>query len=92
VRLPLAGIDWCIVGGQSGAGSRAFDLNWIRSLQEQCRASGTAFFVKQLGALPVQDARPLELRNEHGGEWNEWPEEYRIREMPAGFRTLRQSA
>jgi len=49
VTLPLTGIDWCSVGGQSGAGSKPFDVAWIKSLQNQCKKSGTAFFVKQLG-------------------------------------------
>ena len=89
VQLPLAGIDWCIVGGQSGPGSKPFDLAWIRSLQAQCRASETALFVKQLGARPQSAAGPIKLADEHGGDWNEWPAEFRVLDMPAGFRNLR---
>jgi protein gp37 len=88
VVLP-PGIDWCIVGGQSGPGAKSFDVAWIESLQEQCRRSGTAFFVKQLGAKPMSSGKPIELKHEHGGDWNEWPVAYRIREMPAGFWDLR---
>lgn len=43
-----------IVGGESGPGSRPCDVAWIRSIVEQCRAAGTACFVKQLGARPFE--------------------------------------
>jgi protein gp37 len=89
VTLPLKGIDWCIVGGQSGAGSQPFEVEWIKSLQRQCKKAGTALFVKQLGACPVSGTIPIELKDEHGGNWTEWPVEFRVREMPVGFRTLR---
>lgn len=46
-------IDWVICGGESGRQARAFDLSWARSLQAQCKAAGTPFFFKQLGAFPV---------------------------------------
>jgi protein gp37 len=49
------GIDWVIVGGESGGGARPFDLAWARSLVAQCRAASVACFVKQLGAVPVMD-------------------------------------
>jgi protein gp37 len=91
VTLPLEGIDWCIVGGQSGPGSRPFDLAWAESLLRQCKTSGTAFFVKQLGAESMANGKRIELRDEHGGDWNEWPAHLRIREMPRGFRSLRFS-
>jgi len=45
VSLPLDGIDWCIVGGQSGPGAEPFDLAWARSVQRQCKEAETAFFV-----------------------------------------------
>lgn len=43
-------IDWVIVGGESGAGARPMQLDWARSLVEQCRAADVPCFVKQLGA------------------------------------------
>lgn len=49
-RLP--GIDWVIVGGESGADARPCNVEWVRSVVQQCRAAGTAVFVKQLGAKP----------------------------------------
>ena len=46
-------IHWVIVGGESGPGARPCDVAWIRSIVEQCRAAGTACFVKQLGSNPI---------------------------------------
>lgn len=51
-RLPrkiIPGIDWVIVGGESGPGYRPMDLDWARQLREACRATDTAFFFKQVG-------------------------------------------
>lgn len=42
-------IDWVIVGGESGPNFRPFDLDWARSLQQQCEAAGVAFHFKQHG-------------------------------------------
>lgn len=44
-----SGINWVIVGGESGPGARPFDLDWARSIVEQCKWAGVAVFVKQLG-------------------------------------------
>lgn len=49
----LAGIDWVIVGGESGPGARPCDVSWIRSIVKQCKAAGVPAFVKQLGARPM---------------------------------------
>lgn len=42
-------IDWVIVGGESGPGSRPMHPDWARALRDQCEAAGTAFFFKQWG-------------------------------------------
>jgi len=66
-------IDWVIVGGESGAGARPFDLAWARSLVQQCRAAGVAPFVKQLGSHVLD-------RNDagfDGDDEDDWPEEMR---------------
>lgn len=47
--LSLAGISWAIVGGESGHNARPMDASWVRSLRDQCRAQGVAFFFKQWG-------------------------------------------
>jgi protein gp37 len=44
------GLSWCVVGGESGSGARRCDVTWIRDIVRQCRAAGSACFVKQLGA------------------------------------------
>jgi protein gp37 len=46
-------ISWVIQGGESGPKARPFDLAWARSLRDQCRAAGVAYFLKQLGAHPA---------------------------------------
>jgi protein gp37 len=46
-------IDWVIVGGESGPGSRHCNIDWIRSIVRQCKEEKTPVFVKQLGATPV---------------------------------------
>jgi protein gp37 len=46
-EVDLAGIDWTIVGGESGPGHRPMDHAWARSIRDQCAAAGVAFFFKQ---------------------------------------------
>ena len=45
------GLDWIVVGGESGHGARPFDVAWARQTVEQCKAAGVPVFVKQLGAV-----------------------------------------
>ena len=47
--LPLDGIHWVIVGGESGRHARPMDIEWARALRDQCHRRGVAFFLKQLG-------------------------------------------
>jgi protein gp37 len=47
----LDGISWAIVGGESGAGARPMDIEWARSIRDQCANAGTAYFCKQLGGV-----------------------------------------
>jgi protein gp37 len=49
------GIDWAVVGGESGPGARSLDLNWIKSIVSQCQQSRVPVFVKQLGVRPWWD-------------------------------------
>ena len=90
VTLDLTGIDWLIMGGESGARDNAasFDLQWARSLREQCRKSGTRFFLKQLGSNVMNCGQPQKYQDFHGGDWNEWPWDLRIREVPSAFSTM----
>ena len=88
------GLDWVIVGGESGPGARPCDIGWIRSIVGQCQAAGTACFVKQVGAKPVGKWQPAagkiltpeRLPDRKGGNPDEWPEDLRVREFPAVAR------
>jgi protein gp37 len=69
VELELSGVDWVIVGGESGAEARPIDPDWVRSIRDQCRESQTAFFFKQWGGrTPKQNGRELD-----GRTWSEYP-------------------
>ena len=68
-RLDLAGIDWVIVGGESGPGARHMEADWVREIRDQCLSQGTAFFFKQWGGpRPKSGGRTLDNR-----EWNQYP-------------------
>ncbi|MDE2107235.1 MAG: DUF5131 family protein [Patescibacteria group bacterium] len=99
-------ISWLIVGGESGCGSRRCDLDWIRSIRDQCSRANIACFIKQVGHLvswsgisatgqhwpPTNLASPdtdsgngyfwRRLRDKKGGDWDEWPEDLRVRQFP----------
>lgn len=47
--IELDGIDWVIVGGESGPGARPMHPAWVRSIRDQCREAGIPFFFKQWG-------------------------------------------
>jgi protein gp37 len=81
-ELDLGGIDWAIVGGESGNRAHPFDLAWAHSILRQCRAQGVACFVKQLGSKPVSGQTPLKLRSCKGNDWQEWPPDLRVRQYP----------
>ena len=50
-KLDLGGIDWLIVGGESGAGSRPIEEGWVLELQREAVQNKTAFFFKQWGGF-----------------------------------------
>ena len=45
----ISGIDWAIVGGESGPRARPMPAEWVHEIEEMCRKAGTAFFFKQWG-------------------------------------------
>jgi len=68
--LDLAGIDWVIVGGESGPRARPMDPDWARDVREQCRRNNVPFFFKQWGGTNKKKAgRILD-----GRTWDEMPE------------------
>ena len=50
-KLDLGGIDWVIVGGESGLGARPMAREWVLSIRDQCRAASVPFFFKQWGGV-----------------------------------------
>lgn len=50
-NLPLEGIHWVIVGGESGPGARPMKKCWVQSIKKQSRNAGIAFFFKQWGGV-----------------------------------------
>lgn len=102
------GVDWVIVGGESGPNARPCDIDWIASIVRQCRGAGVPVFVKQLGARCVKEraggdaantayhphgwvsqvgtahhAGWFKFSDKKGGDPAEWPEDIRVREVPA---------
>lgn len=87
----IHGIDWLIIGGESGPGARPFNLEWARQTIRDCSAAGTKCFVKQLGSHAIADTeKGLQFRYTGGGsrKWGkgkdpeEWPADLRVREFP----------
>lgn len=50
-NLPLGGIHWVIVGGESGPGARPMKREWVLSIHRQCKAAEVPFFFKQWGGV-----------------------------------------
>ena len=65
--LDLTGIDWVIVGGESGPGARPMEREWVREVRDQCRDSKVAFFVNRRSNLTPY-RRPI-LTPLSGGVW-----------------------
>lgn len=68
-KLNLRGIDWAIVGGESGPGARFMDSTWVTEIRDQCVRAGVAFFFKQWGGVQKKKTgRTLE-----GRTWDQMP-------------------
>jgi protein gp37 len=67
--LDLTGIDWLIVGGESGPGFRRMDHEWARDLRDRALADGVAFFFKQSAGYRTELGVELD-----GRRWEEYPE------------------
>ncbi len=63
-------IDWVIVGGESGAGARPMKPEWVRSVRDQCRKRGVAFFFKQWGGVRKSETG----RSLDGRTYSQFPE------------------
>jgi protein gp37 len=68
-EFDLTGIDWVIVGGESGPGARPMKAEWVRNIRQQCAAAGVPFFFKQWGGTRKKAAG----RELDGRTWSEMP-------------------
>lgn len=69
--LNLTGIDWVIVGAESGPSRRSCKIEWVKSIVEQCKQADVPVFVKQLDLDGKLSTNP-----------EEWPEDLRRQEFP----------
>lgn len=67
--LDLRGIDWVIVGGESGPGARPMAEEWVIAIRDQCLAAGVPFFFKQWGGVRKKRAG----RALRGRTWDQLP-------------------
>jgi hypothetical protein len=74
------GIDWVIIGAESGPGRRPCKLEWVRDLVQQCQAAKVPVFVKQLDIDGKISKNP-----------EEWPEDLRVRQYPMAKRVIQLS-
>lgn len=77
--LDLTGIEWVIVGGESGPGARPMDEQWVRDIVAACREQGAAPFVKQMGSVWSEEhlGHPG-----HAAHIEEFPADLRVQEFP----------
>ena len=69
-NLPLKGIHWVIVGGESGPGARPMRPEWVESIHRQCRKKDVPFFFKQWGGV----RKDVTGRMLHGRTYDEMPQ------------------
>jgi protein gp37 len=69
-KLNLCGIDWVIVGGESGPGARPMNPDWVRDIRDQCIRANVPFFFKQWGG-PIKNRTGRVL---DGRTWDQMPE------------------
>lgn len=75
-QVDLTGVQWAIVGGESGRAARPIQENWIDEIHEQCLEHGTRFFFKQWGTWGKDNKRRSKKANGReyrGRTWDEMP-------------------
>lgn len=75
------GVDWVIVGGESGKGARPCNYEWVLDIVEQCQKTGTPVFVKQLGSNYWQEGVRIKIAKK-GGDFESLPSKLQIRQFP----------
>jgi protein gp37 len=83
-ELPLKGIHWLIVGGESGPGAREMRREWAIDLLGQCKRARVAFFFKQTGTVL---AGSLGISGKGGHDLTGVPSALRVREFPVTTKT-----
>jgi protein gp37 len=76
-NIDLSGIDWVIVGGESGPGARPVEREWIIDIRDRCLDAGVPFFFKQWGGVQKKKAG----RQLDGRIWDEMPENLKRLEL-----------
>lgn len=67
--IRLSGVDWVIVGGESGPGARPMDAQWVLDIKDRCESGGIPFFFKQWGGVhKARNGRTLQ-----GRTWDQIP-------------------
>jgi len=73
-KIDLRGIDWVIVGGESGPGARPMNPEWVTDIRDQCSRAGVAFFFKQWGGVQKsKTGRTLD-----GRTWDDMPDTHLV--------------
>jgi protein gp37 len=78
----LHGIEWIVIGGESGVGARPFNLDAAKSLVSYSVSNDIRVFMKQMGS---HWAKVNESKTKKGTDMGEWPEWARIQRFPKGF-------
>ena len=86
-------INWVIVGGESGTGARPCEIDWLRSIVQQCNTAKVPVFVKQLGSVAIDSNDyivdlavnnfKLKLKDRKGGDIDEFCDVLKVREFPS---------
>lgn len=78
-EVDFSGFDLVVAGGEAGKGSRPFDLQWARNVQDAARKAGSRYFMKQMGDNVVDNGIPIEC-GKKGNSLERIPHDLRIRE------------
>lgn len=81
--IPLDGVSWVIVGGESGPGARPMDEEWVLSIRDQCRRADVPFFFKQWGGV----RKKHKGRSLKGRTYDEFPERENNPVLPEEIRS-----
>ena len=80
-NLNIEGLDWAIIGGESGNEARIMEPEWAVDLLNQCRSANVPCFIKQMG---TQWAKRQGSKSRKGDDFSEFPEALQVREYPRG--------